>query len=50
MSPGGQVHDTSDGTDRARFVTVMRGYDRIEVDEYVRDTRRTTQKLQAELA
>jgi cell division septum initiation protein DivIVA len=50
MSPGGQVHDTSDGTDRARFVTMMRGYDRIEVDEYVRDTRRTAQKLQAELA
>ena len=50
MSPGGQVHDTSAGTDRARFVTVMRGYDRIEVDEYVRDARRTTQRLQAELA
>ena len=41
---------TDDEAGRARFVTVMRGYDRIEVDEYVRDTRRTTQKLQAELA
>ena len=33
-----------------QFDMVLRGYDRIEVDEYVRDARRTTQKLQAELA
>jgi DivIVA domain-containing protein len=50
MSAGGQVQETSDAADRARFVTVMRGYDRIEVDEYVRDTRRTVQSLRAELA
>ena len=51
MSVGSQVRDTADdGTDRAKFVTVMRGYDRIEVDEYVRDTRRSVQRLRAELA
>ena len=51
MSLGGQVRDTAGGgTDRARFVTVMRGYDRIEVDEYVRDTHRSVQRLQTELA
>lgn len=50
MSAGGQVQDTSDGErDRAKFVTVMRGYDRVEVDEYVRDTRRNTQHMRAEL-
>lgn len=50
MSAGGQVQDTSDDEkDRARFVTVMRGYDRVEVDEYVRDTRRNSQHLRAEL-
>jgi len=51
MSPGGQVRETADDeADRARFVTVMRGYDRVEVDEYVRDTRRSAQRLRAELA
>jgi len=50
MSAGGQVQETSGAADRSRFVTVMRGYDRIEVDEYVRDTRRTVQALRAELA
>ena len=51
MSPGGQVRDTTDNeADRARFVTVMRGYDRIEVDEYVRDTHRSVQRLRTELA
>ena len=51
MSLGGQVRDTADdGTDRARFVTVMRGYDRIEVDEYVRHTHRSVQRLRTELA
>ena len=50
MSAGSQVRDTSDDeADRAKFVTVMRGYDRVEVDEYVRDTRRSTQHLRAEL-
>jgi cell division septum initiation protein DivIVA len=51
MSVGGQVRGTADDeADKARFVTVMRGYDRIEVDEYVRDTRRSLQRLRAELA
>ena len=51
MSVGGQVRGTADDeADKARFVTVMRGYDRIEVDEYVRDTRRSLQRLRTELA
>ena len=50
MSAGSQVQGTSDDeANRTKFVTVMRGYDRVEVDEYVRDTRRSTQHLRAEL-
>jgi cell division septum initiation protein DivIVA len=33
-----------------RFVTVMRGYDRVEVDEHLRSTERVVAKLRAELA
>ena len=36
--------------ERPRFVTVVRGYDRIEVDEHMRATRREMARLRAELA
>ena len=51
MAVGDQVRETTDDeAGRARFVTVMRGYDRIEVDEYVRDTHRSVQRLRTEPA
>jgi cell division septum initiation protein DivIVA len=36
--------------DRTRFVTVVRGYDRIEVDEYVAEVDRLLEQLRSELA
>ncbi len=36
--------------DRSRFGVVLRGYDRIEVDEYVGEVERQVARLQAELA
>jgi cell division septum initiation protein DivIVA len=39
-----------DAQDRPRFVTVMRGYDRIEVDEYIGEMRRRMERLEADLA
>ncbi len=36
--------------DRTRFVTVVRGYDRIEVDEYVAEVERSLAQLRSELA
>jgi hypothetical protein len=41
------VHEEGE---RPRFVTVVRGYDRIEVDEHMRATRREMARLQAALA
>ena len=35
--PAGRPGAFEDDTDRRRFVTVLRGYDRIEVDEYIDD-------------
>ena len=50
MSSGSQVRDVpAEDADRPAFVTVMRGYDRVEVDEYVRETHRANRRLRAEL-
>ena len=43
------MRDTPEQPERARFVTVMRGYDRIEVDEHLRVTERRVARQRSEL-
>lgn len=44
------MRDTPQQPERARFVTVMRGYDRTEVDEHLRVAERRVARQRAELA
>jgi cell division septum initiation protein DivIVA len=45
-----EAEDPARRADRTRFVTVVRGYDRIEVDEYVAEVGRSLGQLRSELA